>query len=1694
MKKTAKMNLLCLSSIVLFVLLFAVFPGFLTSQDASADNSVDIDVTNWEDWYVYDHYDSEGGYSKTDSRFTDKRPYFEILENQAINNGDITTIPDLLNGGSWRYVHHLMEHISLVTIPKKGFEIYDIVFMGYGEEPYTDFLIYPETSGGEKSFGYDIYALNIDTHTLSSAGFLLNAGIDEDGYIHGYVLLIGFPESSSGGSFDGARMYLYKILEKGDTDSYGNVSAGVKAADIHHPVNYPAGAFTNQGNLQANQLPEMDIAVDGRTTVLLDTDGDGNPDYLGFRQSGSVADSVMALIYDDSGNIIAQVVVDGEDIAIDGDGTMLFYDDKPFHLDDDRVSEMSMPMDISLDDPNVTVVDADVIIEGSSPISIDGDNYVISGDGVYVKEAGESDPGYSDNYWIGRPGRWGNASFVPGNSWVSAGGTVYTLDDDLYYLEGNNLYIRDDTGAGQFESFWIGNFTILSGKVVLNGAPAVPFDPSIMWLEQISGWGNMLCVIHPSTGVLSTYMLDGTHNYFTTDSLVELRYGNPEAGIPPGVYTLDGTEAFLDNGYLLVRKNIHYHQIYIDGTTNFVVDGSQFKLKTGQIVKTDGTNVTFYYGSLVISGDRPLYTLHYWSNDTYPDSMEIQLKNHEVLQDGTYTLGLNSVGWSERYLTVPLSLYVIDGEDLFIENGKEIKVSGELLYIFFGGVDTGEPGRVEIFSESGSSSEINEIVPLDGTKNYIKEDNDNIVHLAPRADRYSFNSNNLTHVGTLTNPGEFFAPDGQRTSVLHLNVSFTDNELTITSSTPGSGIDGNDSNTIAAKIVYNESLSFQSDGTYRGFGPYVEYQSHGCNSLTSFRFSNMTMGAVPQHKVIFDANAPAVETTPGILTFIEIDEGSKIGALPNDAEPTRLGYTFQGWAKTPYATTPDFNGESERMGFADITVYAVWQANPVEVIFYATPTSLGYDTANPYTVGNEANTGKHYGDKLTSFTAPEPRYEAGYTLFFDGWYLDSDCLTGLWDFANDIITSDKTDVEGQLLLYAKWKTSVATPSSLFFDENGGTAGTTMSKTVESGEKAGTLPSAESGDAPTREKYDFVGWSELDDAQIPDFDENNTVDGNKTVYAVWKPKSKVIYDPNGAIPDPAIPDEQYADNGTIKLPLNEPTREGYIFTGWNTESDGSGTPYDDPGKLIDITKDVAFNGTTGELTLYAQWKPIFEVKVNDSEADIKGDGSYKAGDTVTINAGNKSSDWVFLGWEVTTAVGGVHIDPEDIGIDVNSKKTTFTMPDNDVVVTAVWHQFTEADFILPQSEIFDVVFDANGGHPYHTETIEGGQPVAKPANDPVRDGHEFLGWYTAEIGGTLWDFKNLITGDTVLYAHWKDNSHPEPETYTVSFDLQTGSPLTSVNNVSEGATVAKPTAPSRPGYTFLGWFTAPSGGREWDFQTDIIEHDRTLYAHWEEIQHPVIVTFDSQSGSAVAPATVEKGRPAAKPVNPTKSGYTFQGWYTAASGGDLWDFTKPIEGDMTLYAHWETPSSEPGYSGSGTPTETRTETPALPNTNSETPTDSNTETDDSTAPPTTPPAGQPSGQQQELPQNMLLPEGSTRADFPDIDLDAHQPDLTTPGGTDHFAPPVPNYANDMLMLQIDEDGNIFFFEITDPNSPPLGMWMWSEDDNMWVFIDNAPPLAQIPQTGLYEVEGWLALAGLAMIAAAIILNRQKRRLL
>jgi uncharacterized repeat protein (TIGR02543 family) len=228
----------------------------------------------------------------------------------------------------------------------------------------------------------------------------------------------------------------------------------------------------------------------------------------------------------------------------------------------------------------------------------------------------------------------------------------------------------------------------------------------------------------------------------------------------------------------------------------------------------------------------------------------------------------------------------------------------------------------------------------------------------------------------------------------------------------------------------------------------------------------------------------------------------------------------------------------------------------------------------------------------------------------------------------------------------------------------------------------------------------------------------------------------------------------------------------------------------------------------------------------------------------------------------------------------------------------------------------VIFNTGvGGTEIANQYLREGEKAVQPAN-PARPGYVFDGsWYTDELLTTPYDFdtpvENTLGEDAIyalnLYAGWIEQ---EADKFKVDFDTQGGGPVLSVPNVESGAKVTAPANPVKAGYTFVGWFTEEDGNTQWDFDSDTVTADVTLYAKWT--MNTYTITYrDGASTLTPGPASyTAQDLPLGLPVAPAKTGQTFQGWYTNSQflpTSKIASIASGTAENLTLYARY-TPNS------------------------------------------------------------------------------------------------------------------------------------------------------------------------------------------
>jgi len=215
-----------------------------------------------------------------------------------------------------------------------------------------------------------------------------------------------------------------------------------------------------------------------------------------------------------------------------------------------------------------------------------------------------------------------------------------------------------------------------------------------------------------------------------------------------------------------------------------------------------------------------------------------------------------------------------------------------------------------------------------------------------------------------------------------------------------------------------------------------------------------------------------------------------------------------------------------------------------------------------------------------------------------------------------------------------------------------------------------------------------------------------------------------------------------------------------------------------------------------------------------------------------------------------------------------------------------------------SKTYTVTFHSNGGNGIAEQTVKSGGNAVRPA-DPTRSGYTFDNWYSNAGLTTVYNFSTKVTGDISLYAKW---NVIQPNSYTVTFNSNGGSNI-ATQTVNSGGTATRPANPSLSGYAFDNWYSNEGLTIVYNFSTPVTGNI-TLYAKWTEVPPgSFIVTFKSNGESNFSDQIVVSGGTAVRPGNLALSGYIFDNWYSDESLSTVYNFSRPVTGNITLYAKW-----------------------------------------------------------------------------------------------------------------------------------------------------------------------------------------------
>jgi uncharacterized repeat protein (TIGR02543 family) len=216
-------------------------------------------------------------------------------------------------------------------------------------------------------------------------------------------------------------------------------------------------------------------------------------------------------------------------------------------------------------------------------------------------------------------------------------------------------------------------------------------------------------------------------------------------------------------------------------------------------------------------------------------------------------------------------------------------------------------------------------------------------------------------------------------------------------------------------------------------------------------------------------------------------------------------------------------------------------------------------------------------------------------------------------------------------------------------------------------------------------------------------------------------------------------------------------------------------------------------------------------------------------------------------------------------------------------------------------MYTVTFETLGGTPVPAnQTVQHGQTAARPATDPTLTGRSFVNWYTAETGGTVFNFNTPILEATTVWARWSLNN------YTVTWHTNSGTPAPTQLTVSHGGSITLPAAITRTGHSFEGWYDNTAfTGTPVTFPVNNVTGNREFWARWTPHTYNVTWHTDGGSPAIAGQTTVNHGSNITAPSVVTKTGYTFAGWYdnAAFTGSPVSFAVENVTGHREFWARW-----------------------------------------------------------------------------------------------------------------------------------------------------------------------------------------------
>lgn len=696
--------------------------------------------------------------------------------------------------------------------------------------------------------------------------------------------------------------------------------------------------------------------------------------------------------------------------------------------------------------------------------------------------------------------------------------------------------------------------------------------------------------------------------------------------------------------------------------------------------------------------------------------------------------------------------------------------------------------------------------------------------------------------------------------------------------------------------------------------------------------------------VRFDANGENVTGMPAVnYTYDDILEihdfyfAGDTFTLP--ADPTREGYSFEGWSVKVLPAENDADcydadgaddaadetllkaGDTYTITAGGVIFTAQWEKKTFTVKYYLPDETGAWVEKKMDTVDSV---------DYATYSLWTPNAEDGYE--FSGWYQKP----------ADIGVKAKVE---KLYMAKEWKlygkfTPIEYTIQYVYNDGKATSTNPTTYTVESD----TITLADATGADWGKT--FLEWHDENGQKITEIPTGSTGDRVITAYWNWPVHLHYLDKDNNEIESATLYVSEL-EPGACVLPTGEKT--GYDFDGWYEAKKDIGTASHKLNALSIAKKwelygrytaktDVSYTVKylrEGDNKVLAPEKVVtdqtFDTEVTEQAADVVGYTPDAPSKTMILDEYNKVLTFSYSANTYDYTVRHIKQLPDGSYDEANAEVETLSgkfealaavtakdygshYPTNDAD--------TKQNIKIEEGLTIDVkydldehtlTFETNGGSAINPVTVRHGNAVARPA-DPTKDKYTFIGWYADPEFTEEYDFATVLEADKTIYAKFELTSTPIGDIYVRydvlhikqlpdgTYDLANAevehlsakkdTTVTAVikdyratHHVNVNRTLSKLTGTAiqpymgvdgKPVYTILSVYY------DLDFHT---------------------LTFDTMGGSKIAPETVRHGLTVAKPKDPVNGGYIFDGWYTDKTYRTPYNFATPLTQDTTIYAKW-----------------------------------------------------------------------------------------------------------------------------------------------------------------------------------------------